>query len=505
MAGFHIPLGRFLDTQPVSIIDIGSNTIRLIVYEGARRSPAIIFNEKVQCGLGTNLSSQGRLSDESMERAYAALARFRTISYQLGSDTINAIATAAARDASNGSIFVANAEKVLSSKINLLTGQEEAHLAALGVVSGIHDADGLVADMGGGSLEITNVRKLKLKEAVSLPLGALRIKESSEGNNEKALKFVNSHLSGHKWLKKGQDRPLYLVGGTWRALAKLHINRQKYPLKFVHEYSVDVSSILNLIQSIEQTSIQDLEQIEEIPKARRATFIYGALALKGLLEHINPSKVVFSNYGVRDGLLYTLLPKEEKDKQPLYSACHDLSVLRSRSPKNSEEMCSWTDKLFRTLNISETDSENRFRHAACLLSDIAWRTYPEYRGLHSLNIIAQGSFAGVDHFGRAFIALAVYFRHKGRVKTGKLPDISTILDNKAIERARIIGFSIRLANIISTGIPGILPNTPIEQKGGKLILSLPKSYADLQGERLLRRLTNLAQLVKCEPELAIVE
>ncbi len=497
-----MPLGRLLDTEPISVIDIGSNSVRLVVYEGARRSPAILFNEKVSCGLGKSMATDGTLSQESMDRALEALKRFRAVSQQLGSTTINVIATAAAREASNGKEFIAEAEKIIGHEISILSGKEEASFAALGVISGIYQADGMVADMGGGSLEITNVVKQKIKELDTASLGALRMLEESKGNLAEATSLVSSKLKKMSWLKKGKGRPLYLVGGTWRAFARLHMAQTNYPLRFVHDYSLSQEQVLKFVHLMEHIGTSALDSISDIPKARRDTVIYGALALKGLIEHMNPSEIVFSGYGVREGVLYTLLSEEERQQDPLYAACLDLAILRSRSPQSMEELSVWTDKLFETAGIKEGDYSTRLRHAACLLSDIAWRTHPDYRGLHSINIISQGAFAGVDHPGRVFLALAIYFRHEGRVKTAKLPEISNILQEEDIHIARVLGLTVRVATMVSANMPGILPFTPLVVDDGKLILKLPKPYTILEGERLMTRLNSLAQLLGCVAKIS---
>lgn len=501
MSGFKIPLGRFLDTDPISVIDIGSNSVRLVVYEGARRSPATLFNEKVLCGLGKSLASKGLLDTDSVERALETLKRFRAISQHLGSTKMNVIATAAARDASNGKEFIAEAEKVLGQEIKILSGEEEASFAALGVISGIYKTDGIVADLGGGSLELTNVEDEEIRELITLPLGVLRLLDESKQRLEKCPAIIEKHLKKVSWASKGKGRALYLVGGSWRAFAKLLMIQTNYPLRYVHDYDISVSSALKFIHLMDHIGAEQLDGINDIPRTRRDTVIYGALVLKALIEQIEPSHIVFSGYGIREGVLYTLLTKEEKQQDPLYAACYDLAKLRARSPQNLEELCDWIDIFFDSADFEEKDYATRLRRASCLLSDIAWRTHPDYRGQHSINLISQGPFAGVDHFGRVFLAMSVFFRHEGRVKSSKLPEISAILDQEAIDKARIIGFAIRVANLVSANMPGILPHTTLVVKNDKLVLNLPKPYTILEGERLMNRLTRLARLLDCEPKI----
>ena len=489
---------RRTDLKPVAVIDIGSNSVRLVVYEGATRAPTPLFNEKVLCGLGRTIATTGRLSADGMRRALRELRRFRALAEQMEVLRIEVIATAAAREAENGAEFIEQAERVLQQPIRVLTGTEEAELAALGVVSGIYRADGLGGDLGGGSLELIDVRDGAIAQAATLPLGGLRLMDASGGNLKKAREIVEAELAKIDWLSKGEGRDFYTIGGTWRALARLHMTQTNYPLSVMHNYRIEAAEALKFATLLDQQSQSSLAGIRDISSARRETVPYGALVLERLLRLVKPRAVVVSVLGIREGLLYSMLGEEERSKDPLIAACSDLARRRSRSLDNAFELCFWTDALFRGSGPTETPEQKRLRHAACLVSDISWAAHPDYRGAQSLNLVAHGNFVGVDHPGRAFLALTVYYRNAGVIKDEFSQKLMELVDKETVKRARIIGAALRAAYMVSGAMPGVLPNTPVTHEGNRLIWTLPEPYAKLEGERVERRFKELAGLLDRE-------
>jgi exopolyphosphatase/guanosine-5'-triphosphate,3'-diphosphate pyrophosphatase len=475
--------------------------VRLIVYENASRAPAPVFNEKVLCGLGRTIATTGRLDADGVSRALRALRRFRALMDQLEVTRVEVIATAAAREAENGPEFIAQVERVLGRKVALLSGTMEAELAALGVVSGIFAADGFAGDLGGGSLELIDVRGGRLSDAVTMPLGGLRLIDSSSGNLKKAREIVDAEFDKVDWLEKGRGRDFYAIGGTWRALARLHMTQTSYPLSVMHNYRIPAEDALKFASLLDHQSQSSLAGIRDISSSRRETVPYGALVLERLIKQMKPRAIVVSVMGIREGLLYSLLDDEEREKDPLLEACANLAKQRSRSLENAYELCAWTDALFQAPGPVETPEQKRLRHAACLLSDIGWRAHPDYRGVQSLNLVAHGDFVGVDHPGRAFLALTAYYRNEGKDDLSQR--LVELVDKDTLKRARILGAAFRAAHMISAAMPGVLPNTPLTYEGNRLIWTLPEPYANLEGERVERRFKTLASLLEREPEIRV--
>lgn len=500
--------GKATELEPLGVIDIGSNSVRLVVYEGAVRAAMPIFNEKVLCGLGKSIASTGHLGAESVERALEALRRFRAIAHILKVKNLRVLATAAVREAEDGHDFIVRAEKAAGTRIEVLSGEMEAQFAAYGIRMGFMNADGLAADLGGGSLEVIDIYKDRLNDAATLPLGGLRLIDQTANRIERALPVVDESVARINWLVNGRGRPFYAVGGTWRALAKLHMEHTNYPLRVMHGYSIPTREAIEFCQFVRRTKkVSTLRGMEEVARARRDVVPYGALVLERLLEALAPSEVIFSVFGIREGLLFSLMTPHEQAKDPLLCFCEDYARLRSRSVAHAHELCSWTDALFEGDGLKETEEDRRLRHAACLLSDIGWRAHPDYRGEQSLNVVAHSGMSGIDHPGRIFLALAVYYRHVGSDEA-KGDDLSARLrlavSKRAQKRARIIGAAIRAAHMLSIGMPGVIDETKLSYEGPKLVLNIPRTYEALDGERLRRRFGMLAELVQREPEIRIL-
>ena len=305
------------------------------------------------------------------------------------------------------------------------------------------------------------------------------------------------------WLEKGRGRDLYIVGGTWRALGRLHMTQMNYPLSVMHNYRIPADDALKFAALLDHQSQSSLAGIRDITSARRETIPYGALVLERLIKQMKPRAVVVSVLGIRDGLLYTLLSQEEQQRDPLIAACEDLARQRSRSVDSAYELCFWTDTLFRAPGPTETLEQRRLRHAACLLSDISWRAHPDYRGVQSLNLVAHGDFVGVDHPGRAFLALTIYYRNEGLVKDELSQKLIELVDKDSVKRARVLGAAIRAAHMVSAAMPGVLTNTPVSYEGNRLVWTLPDPYSNLEGERVERRFKELATLLDREGEIRV--
>ena len=503
------------ELEPIGVVDIGSNSVRLVVYEGAVSSPTPIFNEKVLCGLGRQVGSTGHLGEESVAvragGARAASGRSRASS---ASRTSAAIATAACRDASDGPDFIARGERALGASIQILSGQREAELAANGIMMGFRSPDGFAGDLGGGSLEIIEVKGEALRQVdhrcrsaacgCSMPptAGSTRPSTSPTSRSRRVA-----------WLAKaGAAAAFYAVGGTWRAIARLHMERTDYPLHVMHGYTMPTEEAIDFCEDIRKAKkLSAMPGIEEISRPRREVLPYGALVLERLLKKLEPREPSTSPCSASARAWSTACCRSTSArKDPLISFCAEYARLRSRSAEHAFELCAWTDALFEPPGPKETDEERRLRHAACLLSDISWRAHPDYRGEQSLILIAHAALGGIDHPGRVFLALTNYFRHMG---TGGNPEddgrdklserLKAIVSKKLYKRARIIGAAIRAAHMLSIGQPGIIDETPLSYERNKLVLTVPKAYAALDGERLRRRFAALAELLEREPEIRV--
>ncbi|MGI9476738.1 MAG: Ppx/GppA family phosphatase [Hyphomicrobiaceae bacterium] len=489
------------ELEPIAVVDIGSNSVRLVVYEGAVRAPTPVFNEKIQCGLGRTLADNGRLPDAAMRQTISALRRFHAIARTLGAKNVRVLATAAVREASNGAKFIALAETAIQQPVEILSGEREAELAGAGIKMGFVSPDGLAGDLGGGSLELIDIAGHRQSHAVTLPIGGLRLAGQSGGNLAKAAAIVDAELDAAPWLDNGEGRAFHPVGGTWRAMAKLHMQMTDYPLRVMHAYAVDANALRMFCRRIVKATErgEHYEGYEHVSKARRDLLPYGALVIRKVLERARPDQVVFSASGIREGLLYSLLARAEQRKDPLLEACSDLAAQRSRSPEHARELKRWTDPLFAAAGIDETAEEVRLRQAACLISDIGWRAHPDYRAEQSLDTVVNSALVSIDHPGRMYLALSIFLRHAGlgepRDKEGVPAQYRKLVGPRLLTRARLIAGAVRVAHMVSAGMPGIIDETRLAIEDNELRLYLPRHYGALNGDRLQRRLAALARLI----------
>ncbi len=497
--------GRLPQVQPVAVVDIGSNSVRLVVYEGLTRVPAPLFNEKILAGLGRNMAASGCIAPEAYEVALKAIARFAVLLKQLQVNNVHVLATAAVRDANNGFEFMQQVERLIGHAPHIISGEREAELAALGVVSGFIDPHGIVGDLGGGSVEFVPVRGTHIDVGESLPLGGLRLAELSGGDVRKAARLVKTAISQSEIVKGLKGQNFFAVGGSWRSLAKLHMAQTHYPLRVMHNYRIPAKEALEFCRMVTKTDINAIVGIEAVSNDRRPLLAYGALVLEEVIAQGKPEFIKFSALGVREGLLFSLLSPQEQAQDPLLATAEEFALLRSRSPAYVHELCTWSDAFMQAIAQHETPDDTRLRHAACLFSDLSWRAHPDYRGEQSFNIIAHAAFIGVRHPARIFLALAAFHRHAGLNEVPPTPNLLDMLSPEMHSRARIIGALIRVAHALCACTPGTILRTSFVVSGKTLVLHIPADLADLAIQRLNSRMKQLAKLLNLSADIVVAK
>lgn len=481
--------------QPVAIIDIGSNSIRLAVFERAARCLQTTFNEKVLCGLGRNVASTGELSVESTTRALSALGRFRLILNEMEVGAPIAFATAAVRNASNGSEFIRLAEDICGVQIQVLSGLDEAKFAVKGVVYGNPKSTGLVGDLGGGSLELSYIENGKVKNGETLQIGALALMDMSDSQIEPATKIVDDALKAVKWLKNLPERRLFAVGGAWRTLARIHMSEDDYGLRILQHYTIPSSDFLDLVSLITHASRKTLERMPDVPSRRIDSLPFSALVMERLLNHAKIKETVISAYGVREGIVFDALPDIEKAKDPVTEGLRNLSERFGRVRPMNAEIQNWTSVFLEGSVLDESDRQIFLRDRAATLFDIAWEDHPDHRASIAFEQIVFANIAGITHYERLYIAHIVFYRY---TYSGKpvLPGHGLELSEDDLMRSRVIGSLMRLGLTLSGGVGHILPQTSLQIEGCNLVLSLPHHFRDLNGEVVEKRLKSLASSLR---------
>lgn len=481
---------------PYGVVDIGSNSVRLVVFDGLRRTPLPLFNEKVLCGLGRGLRDTGRLDPDGVDRALGCLERLVALLAAMGVGEVDAVATAAVRDARDGREFVRAVRRRCGLRVRVLSGAEEAGHAALGVLSGAPGADGVMGDLGGGSLELVRLAGGEVREQATLPLGVLGL-AAAGGPGAKVRALVEREVAGVPWLGAARGASLYAVGGSWRSLARAQMARSDYPLSVIDRYSVRRQALADTAAVVARQSGVSLARIPGVSQRRAELLPAAALVMSCLAEAARPRDIVFSTSGLREGLAHARLAPRERARDPLVSACRDIARRQARFPDHALELTTWTRRLF----PGETGDERRLRHAACLLSDIAWRVHPDHRASHAGAEVLRGSGIRATHEERAFLAAAVFARYSGGV--GVFEDVRRILPARLVGRARTIGAAVRLGETLSGGVPGIVNRFSLRARKRKPVLRLRYRPEDgsMVGEVVVRRLELLARLMGREAEL----
>ena len=426
-----------------AIIDIGSNSIRLVVYQGPARLPATLFNEKVMAGLGRGLAETGQLAPEALELAIEALERFAALCREMEVETLRTVATAAVRDAANGQVLLDAAARI-GLPVEVLSGEQEATAAGMGVLSAIPDADGIVGDLGGGSLELVRVKKGEIRDRVSFPLGVLRIAALRAKGKGTIDRRVAKLVDQAGWSGKGKGLPLYLVGGSWRSLARLDMNLRHYPLPIIQQYAMSPATIGRLVRSVSHSGKGTLKTVPGVSSQRAPMLNDAAALLAALLRHLKSDRTIVSSFGLREGLLYEALDAETRRQDPLIVATREEGRRLGRFPEHGDLLDRWISPLFQDAPAME-----RLRRAACLLADVGWHANPEFRAERGVEIALHGNWVAVDGRGRALIAQALWTSLGGG--TGARPQTRGAMGIGDAARTALVGGCRRAPGAVQTG------------------------------------------------------
>ncbi len=480
--------------QPVAIIDIGSNSVRLVVYSAATRSPSVVFNEKVMAGLGGDFRESGELSTEAKERALGALARFSKLIKRMGVARTRTVATAAVREASNGEAFLAEV-RALGLDPRILAGEEEGRLAGLGVISAIPEADGVVGDLGGGSLELVDVAGRQVRRSASLPLGVLRLARLAGKGEATIFEQVRKGAETSGFRKLGRERPFYLVGGSWRALARLDMAISSHPLPVTQQHVMAPERTRELQEVVDRLDKSAAKAIPSLSVSRLPTLPRANMLLSALVETLRPAELVVSSFGIREGLLYDDLDPAVQQRDPLIEAAREVGAGLGRFAQHGEMLDAWIAPAF-----DDAPEAARLRLSACLLADIAWAAHPEFRAERGVDMALHGNWVAIDAPGRVMIAQAL-FSNFGGGEILPYPAIAELCGEKELRRALHWGLAMRLAQRLSGGVAAGLKRSRLSRGEGVLRLELGKGDEALVGEAVERRLRTLASAMGLKSEV----
>ena len=474
-----------------AVIDIGSNSIRLVIYRLDGRAIWTVFNEKVLAGLGREVIHSGALAPDGVEAALGALRRFKAVLEAARPETVSVVATAAVREASDGPAFVAKVKELAGLNVRVLTGEEEARFAALGVLAGAPDAEGVVGDLGGSSLELTPIAGGVPGRGMTLPLGPFALKGPDGFDAERTRAKVARILDRSP--AKAPCPMLYAVGGGWRNLALLQMRIAGYPLQIVHQYEMTGSEALEASRFIAQQSRSSLERIEGMSRRRLDTIPYAAVVLEGLIERLKIERIAVSAYGVREGLLFEAMSPSLRAQDPLIAGALALGARSGLGDDLGPALEGWLKPLFATLPPLFDGRDAVLVAAACRMADLGARLHPDHRADLVFEQVLRAPIAGLSHPERAFLAVALFSRHTAASTTPERNAIARILTPERVMRARALGAAMRLGCDLSGRSPTLLGHSQLAVDHDIVLLTADKGWADmLLGEQTAKRASTLA-------------
>ncbi|MFW2544088.1 Ppx/GppA family phosphatase [Primorskyibacter sp. 2E107] len=489
---FDDPKARHL--KRVGVVDIGSNSVRLVVFDGAARSPAYFYNEKVMCGLGAGMSESGVLNPEGKARALSAMKRFKLLADGMELPTLTVVATAAMRDAKDGPAFREELEAATGLKIHVIDGEEEARLSAQGVLLGWPGAYGLICDIGGSSMELAEIHEGVVGKCVTSPLGPLKFKDM-EGGAEARKAHIKTIIKDLGNALGAQRDRLFLVGGSWRAIARIDMERRGYPLHVLHEYRMDVQAVTDTLTFIEGSDLEELRKACSISSARMELVPYAAEVLARLIKTFKPHDIAISSYGIREGLLYEQMPQEVRERDPLIEACRFAESKDARLPGFGRKLYKFVLPLFADADASRL----RIVRAACLLHDVSWRAHPDYRAEFCFDNSTRANLGGLTHSERIYLGLALLHRYRNKREGTHFEDMYSLLKESDVTEAEVLGKAMRLGAMLwMTDAGQDKARLSWDTWTKRLCLHLSEDAAPLYGEVTQSRFTSLASSLGAE-------
>lgn len=493
-AGFA-PVGAGADR--IGVIDVGSNSVRLVVFDGRCRSPAVMFNEKVMCGLGAQLEDTGRLDPDGIERAIRALSRFAMLAPQLSVGALAGVATAAVRDAEDGPAFRDRVNAETGIRLRVASGADEARLAAKGVLFGNPRAEGVVVDLGGASVEFCRIAGGVPGPGLTTPLGPLRLRALGKRGGD-VVGEIRRYLGTLTETYALDRNPMYLVGGAWRALARAQMARTDYPLKVLHEFTMRADEAADLGDWAANSRPERLAELPGVSSGRVQAMPLTGQLLAEMVRILQPGAVVVSAFGLREGVCLDNISVGVRAEDPLLSACREQEERRARAPGFGAELGAWVSTLF----APETRDDERLIRAAAYLGDVNWRTHPDFRAQSCWETVTRTTITDIGHRGRVFLGATLVARYRGSRKGDRVEALD-LLDEGAEARALNIGYAMRLGATLAGSAPGVLAMCRLERDGDGLCLRLAEPIRRLAGEEVEKRLSQLGKAMTLATRIEI--
>lgn len=471
----------------IGVIDVGSNSVRLVVFDGDARAPAYFYDEKVMCGLGRNLTKTGLLNPDGKYRALAAINRFSLLAKSMNLTKLIAVGTAAVREAKDGPQFCDQIYHEFGVKLKAISGEEEAIMSARGVLLGWPHASGLVCDIGGSSMELAALRDGEIKKQATSALGPLSIMDTDPDERDHHIQTLLAKLACD--FQTQQDQ-LFLVGGSWRAIARFQMQHSGYPLHVLHDYRVKPRDLVPSLLMLKHSQGDQILAELSISETRKKLLPIASAVLLQVLEHFKVAEIAFSSYGLREGVYLSEMHKAMVRLDPLIEACRAEEELAARFPGFGDVLFEWLLPIFGEVS----DQEKRLIHAACLLHDVNWRTHPDYRAEVCFESATHANLSGIGHKGRVFLAFALLCRYKSKSTPALLESLRDLLSPEDHQKAQVLGRAMRLGAMMNGAKSELMGKLSLQDD--TIYLDLNDEAASLYGEIVQKRLRALADVME---------
>ncbi|MCZ4351084.1 Ppx/GppA family phosphatase [Roseovarius aestuarii] len=495
------PFGRPLFNKPsaralsrVGVVDIGSNSVRLVIFDGAARSPAYFYNEKIMCALGAGMSETGYLNPEGKLRALSAMKRFARLAQSICTGPLTCVATAAMREARDGEEFRKQLEDETGLKIWIIDGLEEARLSAQGVLLGWPGAYGLICDIGGSSMELAEIQGGQVGRRVSSALGPLKLRDLSGGKKARRA-YIRETLEQMGDSLGEQKNRLFLVGGSWRAIARIDMERRGYPLHVLHEYRMQPKSVSETLLYLQSMDPETLRLRAGVSAGRMALVPQAAEVLREVVRRFRPRDIAISSYGIREGMLYEQMPQMLRDRDPLIEACRFTETKDARLPGFGKVLYNFIMPLFKSARPERV----RLIKAACLLHDVNWRAHPEYRANFCFDTATRANLGGLKHSERVFLGLALLHRYSNTRSDPRFDEVARLIDVRSQNEAEVLGRALRFGAMLWQERDAVPARLRFQPKKKILSLTLSADADALFGEVAQARFRALALALDAEP------
>ncbi len=475
-----LPLAESEVMQRIGVIDLGSNTTRLIVMEYIpQRCFRLIDEMREAVRLIEGMREDRLLQPMAMERAIDALHMFASLCHATDTSEVIAVATSAVRDAANQQEFLAEVRQRTGLVLRVLSGEEEAYYGYLGVVNSMPLTDGYIIDIGGGSTELTYVQGREFQRGVSFPVGVVRYRDRyihsdpiSKADFNALERGLEEAFAAADWLHATDAPTLVGVGGTVRNLARIDQKRGKYPLERVHGYQLSLEGLERTISTLRRLTSEERAAVPGMNRDRADVLLPGALILRHVMRRGGFGQVVVGGQALREGLFYEhFLSHQER---PILADVREFSVrnlasLYNYDVRHAEKVREIALSLFDQLQHLHSFGawERELLGHAAILHDIGLQVGYYDHHKHSAYLVLNSGLPGFTHRELALLTILVRSHRKGEVSTS---EFRAVLDPSDDTRAMQLSALLRLAEYLERGKLQVVKELRLEFMGGTIIV-----------------------------------